>query len=171
MPRTFLDSPRRRAIVISWSLFSGIIHVVWELSWSLAAPLLRGPEARHGAKLFWTLYGLADYRYLHADPFVRALEFVTGTVVGTLNIWVAAMVWRRRRPAAATMALLIASVMEVYGTILYFGSELFGRFANVDTTSFVHTWVMFFGLNALWLLFPGWCIYEIVSRYVSPRRT
>jgi thiosulfate reductase cytochrome b subunit len=61
-------------------------------------------------------------------------------------------------------------VMEVDGTLLYFGSEMLNGWRNVDTTSFVHTWLMFFGLNALWLLFPGWCIYELVRHYAGERR-
>lgn len=40
------------------------------------------------------------------------------------------------------MVLLIASVMEVYGTILCLGSEMLNHWANVDTKSLVHTWVM-----------------------------
>ena len=30
---------------------------------------------------------------------------------------------------------------------------------------------MFFGLNALWVVFPGWCIYEIALDSVGRRAT
>ncbi|HEX6838798.1 MAG TPA: emopamil-binding family protein [Polyangia bacterium] len=117
-----------------------------------------------------TLYGSADFRYVHADPFVRMLELLTGTVVAALNLYAAYGPWKRRRVPRAMMALFVASVMEVDGTLLYFGSEMLNGWRNVDTTSFVHTWLMFFGLNALWLVFPGWCIYELVRHYVGERR-
>lgn len=159
----FPHNNRQRRVVILWSLVSGTIHAVWEGTWSLVAPLLRSSGAQHGWWLYWTLYGRADARYVHSDPFIRILELVTGTVVAGLNIWVALQFWRRRRQQAATVALLVVSVMEIYGTIMYFGSELMNRWANVDTSSFVHTWLMFFGLNVLWLLFPGWCLYEIIA--------
>lgn len=133
------------------------------------APYLQMPAARNGWREFWSLYGLADYRYLHADPFVRALELVTGTLVAALNLWTAYVVWRRRRQAVAIVVLLTASIMEVYGTILYFGSEWLNHWANVDTSSFLHAWVMFFGLNVLWLLIPGWCIYEILRVVLAAR--
>jgi hypothetical protein len=94
------------------------------------------------------------------------LEGVTGSVVAALNLYASYHIWKRRRVARAMMALLIVSVMEVYGTVMYFGSELLNGWANVDTGSFVHAWIMFFGLNALWLLFPGWCIYELVRTYL-----
>ncbi|HEX3855566.1 MAG TPA: emopamil-binding family protein [Polyangiaceae bacterium] len=158
----FPVSNRHRRIVIAWSIFSAFIHIFWEGAWSIAAPYLQTPAARHDWRLYWTLYGAADSRYLHADPFIRILELVTGTVVAGLNVWAAYQVWRRRKPISVMKALLIVSVMEVYGTVLYFGSEMMNGWANVDTKSFVHTWVMFFGLNALWLVFPGWCVYRIV---------
>lgn len=166
----FLDNKYHRRVVIAWSLISGFIHMFWEGAWSVAAEHLQGPAAQHGWRLYWTLYGAADYRYVHADPFIRILELVTGFVVGPLNLWVAYQLLRRRKRAASTMALLVASVMEVYGTVLYFGSEALNDWANVDTSSFVHTWLMFFGLNALWFAFPGWCIYEIVKGRLAELR-
>jgi len=159
----FPSSERQRRIVIIWSLASAFIHVFWEGAWSVAAPHLQSPEAQRDWRLYWTLYGMADYRYVHADPFIRILELVTGTLVASLNLWAAYQIWRRRKPAVAKMALLVTSVMEVYGTIMYFGSEMLNHWGNIDTSSFVHTWIMFFGLNALWFVFPGWCIYEIVK--------
>jgi hypothetical protein len=163
---TFLSSAPRRRIVIWWSLISGLIHFAWEGTWSVAAPHLQSAAAQHDWRLYWTLYGFADYRYVHADPFVRILEGVTGTVVAALNLYASYHIWKRRKIGSAMMALLVVSVMEVYGTVMYFGSELLNGWANVDTGSFVHTWIMFFGLNALWLLFPGWCIYELVRIYL-----
>ena len=160
----------RRRLIITWSLVSGLIHLLWEGTWSIAAPYLQSPAASHDWRLLWTLYGAADFRYVHADPFVRILELVTGTVVAALNLYVAYHLWKRRRVERALLALLVVSVMEVYGTILYFGSEMLHHWANVDTASFVHTWVMFFGLNALWFVFPGWCIYELVGYYAGTRR-
>jgi len=166
----FPASRRSRRLIIVWSFVSGLIHLGWEGTWSVAAPYLQAHAARHDWRLYWTLYGSADFRYLHADPFVRILELLTGTVVAALNLYAAYGLWKRRRVPRAMMALFVASVMEVDGTLLYFGSEMLNGWRNVDTTSFVHTWLMFFGLNALWLLFPGWCIYELVRHYAGERR-
>ncbi|MDB4968643.1 MAG: emopamil binding protein [Myxococcales bacterium] len=157
--------------MVIWSLVSGLIHVLWEGAWVVAAPYLQTPAALHDWRLYWTLYGFADHRYLHADPFLRVLELVTATVVAALNFWAAYQLSRRRNAASAMAALLVASVMEVYGTVLYFGSELFNHWADVDTTSFVHMWIMFVGLNALWVVIPGWCIYEILVYQLGSRRT
>jgi hypothetical protein len=166
----FPSSERQRLVLMIWSLVSGVVHVVWEGTWSLVAPLLMSHSSQHGWWLYWSLYGRADARYLHADPFIRILELVTGTVVAAMNLWSAHQLWRRRRPRSTMTVVLVASVMEVYGTIMYFGSEMLNHWANVDTHSVLHAWGMFFGLNALWLLFPGWCIYEIVAQMAAPGR-
>ena len=160
-----------RRVVIAWSVVSGLVHLLWEGTWSLAAPYLQSAAARHDWRQVWTLYGTADFRYVHADPFIRILELVTGTIVAGLNLYAAHGIATGRRVPRALVALFIASVMEVDGTLLYFGSEMLNHWRNVDTASFVHTWVMFFGLNALWLAFPGWCIYELVRYYASGRRS
>ncbi len=161
----FLERGLQRTLVIWWSLVSGVVHVLWEGTWSVAAPHLQDVAAQHDWRLYWTLYGAADRRYVHADPFLRMLELVTGTVVAALNLWVSYHIWKRKRIVTATVGLLVASVMEIYGTLLYFGSEWLNHWTNLDASSFVHTWVMFFGLNALWLVFPGWCVYELLVQH------
>ena len=162
-----MDQPAklRRAVII-WSLLSGIVHFTWELSWCIVSTQLASPQALHGWRRIWSLYGVADRRYLYADSFILILEVLTATVGGALNFYVVHQA-RRRRLQRATVALLIVSVMEVYGTLMYLGSEVFTRFANVNTASFVDTWLKFFGLNLLWVVFPGIFIYESVRYLVA----
>ncbi|MGZ3405036.1 MAG: EXPERA domain-containing protein, partial [Polyangia bacterium] len=94
------------------------------------------------------------------------LEVITATVGGALNFYVVHQA-RRRQLQKATIALLIVSVMEVYGTLMYLGSEVFTGFANVHTASFVDAWLKFFAVNMLWVVFPGVFIYESVRYLVS----
>ncbi|MDB4971524.1 MAG: hypothetical protein JWN44_7213 [Myxococcales bacterium] len=153
----------RRAVII-WSLVSGVVHFSWELSWCLVSRHLATPDALHGWRRIWSLYGVADRRYLNADSFILILEWITATVGGFLNFYVVVQA-RRRRLRHATVALLIVSVMEVYGTLMYLGSELFTNFANVHTASFVDAWLKFFAVNLLWVVFPGIFVYES-ARYL-----
>ncbi|MGZ3425737.1 MAG: EXPERA domain-containing protein [Polyangia bacterium] len=155
----------RRAVII-WSLVSGIVHFTWELSWCVVSSRLGRPEALHGWWRIWSLYGVADRRYLNADSFIMILEVITATVGGALNFYVVHQA-RRRQLQKATIALLIVSVMEVYGTLMYLGSEVFTGFANVHTASFVDAWLKFFAVNMLWVVFPGVFIYESVRYLVS----
>jgi EXPERA (EXPanded EBP superfamily) len=153
------SSPQLRRVVILWSLISGIVHFTWELSWCIVSSRLARPEALHGWWRIWSIYGIADRRYLNADSFILILEVITATVGGALNFYVVVQAWRGRLQAA-TVALLIVSVMEVYGTLMYLGSEVFTRFANVHTASFVDAWLKFFAVNMLWVVFPGVFIFE-----------
>ncbi len=160
------QAQRLRRAVIIWSLVSGIVHFTWELGWCVVSRHLDSPAALHGWRRIWSLYGVADRRYLHADSFILVLEVITATVGGFLNFYVVYQA-RRRRLQRATVALLIVSVMEVYGTLMYLGSELFAHFVNVNTVSFVDTWLKFFGMNILWVVFPGIFIYESVRYLVA----
>lgn len=155
----------RRAVII-WSLVSGIVHFSWELGWCLVSRHLASPDALHGWRRIWSLYGVADRRYLHADSFILVLEWITATVGGFLNFYVVVQA-RRRKLMHATVALLIVSVMEVYGTLMYLGSEWFTSFANVNTASFVDAWLKFFAVNLLWVIFPGIFVYESVRYLVA----
>jgi cholestenol Delta-isomerase len=159
----------RRAVII-WSLVSGIVHFTWELSWCLVSRHLATPDALHGWRRIWSLYGIADRRYLNADSFILILEWITATIGGFLNFYVVVQA-RRRRLQHATVALLIVSVMEVYGTLMYLGSELFTNFANVHTASFVDAWLKFFAVNLLWVIFPGIFVYESVRYLVAGGRS
>ena len=155
----------RRAVII-WSLVSGVVHFSWELGWCLVSRHLATPDALHGWRRIWSLYGVADRRYLNADSFILVLEWITATVGGFLNFYVVVQA-RRRRLRHATVALLIVSVMEVYGTLMYLGSEFFTNFANVNTASFVDAWLKFFAVNLLWVIFPGIFVYESVRYLVA----
>jgi hypothetical protein len=163
---TMDNSGRLRRAVIIWSLVSGIVHFTWELGWCAFSRHLATPDALHGFRRIWTLYGVADRRYLNADSFIEILEWITATLGGFLNFYVVVQA-RRRRLQHATVALLIVSVMEVYGTLMYLGSELFTNFANVNTASFVDTWLKFFGVNLFWVVFPGIFVYESVRYLVA----
>lgn len=159
----------RRAVII-WSLVSGIVHFTWELSWCIVSSRLGSPDALHGWLRIWSLYGVADRRYLHADSFILILEVITATVGGALNFYVVYQA-RRRKLQHAIVALLIVSVMEVYGTLMYLGSEMFTHFANVNTASFVDAWLKFFAVNMLWVVFPGLFVYESVRYLVAGGRS
>jgi len=164
------DSGKLRRAVIIWSLVSGLVHLSWELGWCLVSRHLATPDALHGWRRIWSLYGVADRRYLNADSFIEILEWVTATVGGFLNFYVVVQA-SRRKLRHALVALLLVSLMEVYGTVMYLGSEIFTGFANVNTVSFVDTWLKFFAVNMLWVVFPGYFVYESVKYLVAGGRS
>jgi cholestenol delta-isomerase len=150
----------QRRTVIAWSVFAGLA-VLWDFSWCFVFRQMQSAGIDHDWRIVWAVYGKADDRYLHGDRYLLTLEFITG-LCSLLNFYVVHQL-RRGTRERALVALFAVSIMEVYGALIYFGSEALNHFANVDTASFVHTWLMFVGMNALWLIFPGWCIYEVVA--------
>ncbi len=161
--RMWLSQGWRRTVVIWWSTFAGLA-VLWDLSWCFVFRALQSPEIDHGWRRIWALYGQVDRRYLQADPWLLVLEIVTGLFGSTLNFYLVYQLLRGRQ-RRARVALLVVSVMEIYGTVMYWGSEIVNHFAHVDTSSWLRTLVLFVGLNSLWLIFPGWCIYHLVAEY------
>jgi cholestenol delta-isomerase len=150
----------QRRTVIAWSIFAGLA-VLWDFSWCFVFRRMQSAGIDHDWRIVWAVYGKADDRYLHGDRYLLTLEFITG-LCSLLNFYVVHQL-RRGTRERALVALFAVSIMEIYGALIYFGSEALNHFANVDTASFVHTWLMFVGMNALWLIFPGWCIYEVVA--------
>jgi hypothetical protein len=167
----WLSVGARRTVVIAWALFAGLT-VLWDFSWCFVSSALRRPDLG-GWWRIWTVYGQIDRRYLQADPWLLSLEIMTGLFCPALNYYFVHQLLRRREQKAR-VALLVVSVMEVYGTVMYFGSELSSGLAHVDTSR-VLAMIVFFGLNSLWLVFPGCCIYLLVRDYgateLGSRRT
>ena len=171
----WLSVGTRRTIVIAWALFAGLA-VFWDFSWCFVSSALRRPDLG-GWWRIWTVYGQIDHRYLQGDPWLLSLEIMTGLFCPALNFYFVHQLLHRHEQKAR-VALLVVSVMEVYGTVMYFGSELSSGLAHVDTSR-VSAMIVFFGLSSLWLVFPCACIYllvrdygatELGARRVSPRR-
>jgi hypothetical protein len=155
----------KRKLVLGWTLFSAIA-TGWDLSWCFVHRLLQDDSHLGRWRQLWTLYGDADRRFLRSDPFVVVLEIVTGALVPAISLWIAHAIWKREH-RRATVALLFLSTAELYGTVLYFGTELANGMADINTASFTDTVLLFFGLNGLWLIFPAWCIYLSVRELLG----
>lgn len=156
----FLDDNQRgqRRIVLAWSLFAAIA-VMWDLSWCFVFRQLRSPAAAHDWRIIWTTYGNVDHRFVRGDGYLVVIEILTG--FGSLLHFYVVHELVRGSAARARLALLVVSIMDVYGALIYFGSEALAGFADIDTRHVVRTALLFFALNSLWLVFPGWCIYSI----------
>ena len=157
---------RQMRLPLRWSVFSGIIHIVWELPWCLLNRSLHLNTTAAWA-LPWTIYGHADRRYLLSDPFTLSLEWVTVLVVGSLN-FLTLNAYRRGHIRQSALFLLVGSVMETYGTVLYFGTELFNGFGNFNTGNWVDLWLKVVFFNVLWIIFPGICIYRAIRILAPP---
>jgi len=145
-------------LVIVWTIASTCAQVGWELPFVLLNKALVGVTEEDTWAWLWWAYGIADSRYLISDPFVVVMEGVTSMLGGPLEIWTVFLLRQKRWRLAAIVGLCIAAT-QWYGTVLYFGTELFVGLKHVNTEVFVDFWFKFLALNALWMVLPlvqGW---------------
>jgi hypothetical protein len=140
-----------------WLLISGIAHVTWELSWCFVHPYLHHVTEKDKWAWIWWAYGVADRRYLISDSATVILEWVTAIISGPLTLY--AFYLLKKNPQKAGLYILVTSLMDLYGAILFFGTEVLNGFPHIDTQHFINFWIKFWGLNSLWVFFSILCIY------------
>ncbi len=144
-----------------WLLISGIAHVTWELSWCFVHPYLHNVTEKDKWAWIWWAYGVADHRYLISDSATVILEWVTATIGGPLTLYAFYLLKKNYRKAG--LCILVTSLMDLYGAVVFFGTEVLNGFPNIDTEHFVNFWIKFWGLNSLWVFFSIFCIYVAIS--------
>lgn len=97
-------------------------------------------------------YAKADSRYAARDAFTIVMEGVTAFFVGPLCLaaawaYTAAAPWRH-------LAALVASVCQLYGDALYFGTAAFDGMAHTRGEP-LYFWFYFVVLNGVWVVLPG----------------
>ncbi|MGM0577618.1 MAG: EXPERA domain-containing protein [Myxococcota bacterium] len=146
-------SARLVDMLVLWTIASACAQLGWELPFALMHESIEGVTAQDTwAWIFWA-YGIADARYLIADPFVVIMEGFTSLLGGPLELWAIWLLARERVRAAALVALVVGAT-QWYGTVLYFGVEVFQGLAHVNTANFFDFWLKFLVLNGFWLVMP-----------------
>eukprot|EP00775_Hariotina_reticulata_P011948 gene11948-12091_t len=117
-----------------WFLCSGLIHLIVE-----------GKE-----------YSKADSRYATRDDFIVSMEAVTAFIEGPgclLIVWgmLKARPWRY-------VAILLVSLGQLYGDVLYFGTCLHGGVERHSRPEFIYFWFYFVIVNSVWIVVPLICI-------------
>lgn len=144
-------------LLVIWTWASALAQFGWELPFVLLSQTLKGVTANdHWFFLFWS-YGVADQRYLIADPFTVCMEAVTSMIGGPLEIYVLYLFKRGRLRTAVYWAVII-SATQLYGTVLFFGIEALEGFRHVGQGA-ANVWIKFVGLNGVWMVMPVVCLF------------
>ena len=147
-----------------WLWVSGITHLTWELSWCLIHARLHGAGESDLAWWLWWVYGVADNRYLASDSFVVPMEWFTSVLGGPLAFY-ALRLLATGRELRGHLFVIGLSVMELYGTLLYWTTEWANGFTSADPGDPLNFYVKFIGINALWVIFPALSIW-VAGRWV-----
>jgi hypothetical protein len=148
-----------QGMVMVWFGITFTTHLTWELAWVLLRKrIIAAPDAIWSYP-WWAYIDGGDARYASGSSQVIMIESLTA-LVGVLGF---GALWLRHRSNGqnplATLMLMATAVAHIYGTCMYFGSEVLDGFPNVDTTSFVDYALKFWVLNGIWLVMPWAVLY------------
>ncbi len=150
---------RLQSLCLVFLVVSCITHLSWEFVWLIAHEAIAGARDSAWAYPWWSYIDGGDARYANPTPTLIMMEVLS--VANGLMGAVGLVLWRRSHGTDRRANFLFAAmaVVHLYSTSLYFGSEIIEGLPNVDTTSFLDTWIKFGLANLPWLAFPPCVVY------------
>lgn len=159
---------RLQSLCLLFLIVSCVTHLSWELVWLIAHDTIATSRDAAWAYPWWAYIDGGDMRYASATPTLLMMEVlsVTNGLVGALGL----ALWYRSggRDRRAVLLFMAMAVVHLYSTSLYYGGEILEGLPNVDTTSFLDTWIKFGLANLSWLVFPP-CVLIWGSRRLLQR--
>lgn len=155
--RSWTRFQRIESLCLVFLVVSYLTHLTWELAWLLFHQAIQAGRDAAWAYPWWAYIDGGDLRYASSSPTLLTMEIlsVTNGVVGVLGL----SLWLRSRDARGVLLCMATAVVHLYSTSLYFGSEILAGLPNVDTSSFLDTWIKFGLVNAPWIVFPWLVLY------------
>lgn len=151
----------KERLLVCWFLCTGLIHFLIEGAVVLDADFFRD-KSRNIFSEIWKEYSKADSRYATRDDFVISMEAVTAFVEGPgcfLIVWAlcARKAWRY-------VAVVLVSLGQLYGDVLYFGTCLHGGVHRHSRPEWLYFWFYFVIINGIWIAVPFACIVWASNR-------
>ncbi|CAK4034963.1 Emopamil-binding -like [Lecanosticta acicola] len=116
------------------------------------------------AKL-WMEYAKADRRWGGSDLTIISLELLTVFIAGPMALHICNRLRKQREDAWFWMVVLATG--ELYGGFMTFAPEWLSGNANLDASNWMYLWLYLVFFNAgLWVVIPGWILYEAYGRIV-----
>jgi len=157
--RSWTRFERVESLALLFMIVSYATHLSWELVWLLFHESIQAARDSAWAYPWWAYIDGGDMRYAGSPPALVMMEIlsVTNGIIGAVGL----MRWFRSggTDARAVLLCMATAVVHLYSTSLYYGSEILDGLPNVDTSSFLDTWVKFGLANASWLIFPWVVLY------------
>ncbi len=150
---------RIRSMCLLFLIVSAITHLSWELVWLIFHDAIAAGRDAAWAYPWWAYIDGGDMRYAEATPnllMMEVLSVTNGCIAATgLYLWYRSHGADRR----ALLCFMVNASVHLYSTALYFGGEIIEGLPNVDTTSFLDTWIKFGLANAPWIVFPWFVLW------------
>lgn len=145
---------RLESLVLLYLGMSYVTHLSWELGWLvLHHAIIAHPDA-FWTYTWWAYIDGGDARYAHPSGTLLALETlsVTNGAVGMAALWRYLASGRRGKTAVLVMAA--TAVVHLYSASFYYIGEILDGLPNVNTESFIGTYIKFGLANTPWVVFP-----------------
>lgn len=173
--RSWSARQRIESLCILFLIVSCLTHLSWELVWLVAHDAIAAARDSAWAYPWWAYIDGGDLRYAEASPslvMMEVLSIANGSMCA-LGLWLWYRAKRRgRRDRRAVLLFMAMAVVHLYSTSLYYGSEILAGLPNVDTSSFLDSWIKFGLANSPWLVFPPlvlWWGHGIVMHQATRR--
>ncbi len=150
---------RIESLCIVFMIVSYATHLSWELAWLLLHDAIAGAQNSAWAYPWWAYIDGGDLRFAEAPANLITMEIlsVTNGSIGMLGM----ILWRRssHTDVRAVLLFMATAIVHLYSTSLYYGGEILSGLPNVDTSSFLDSWIKFGLANAPWIVFPWFVLY------------
>jgi hypothetical protein len=150
---------RLQSMCLLFMIVSYATHLTWELGWLVFHESIQAARDAAWAYPWWAYIDGGDLRFAGSSPTLLMMETlsVANGLIGALGLylWYAS----RGKDERAVLLCMATAVVHLYSTSLYYGGEILGGLRNVDTTSFVDTWIKFGLANAPWIVFPWFVLF------------
>jgi hypothetical protein len=150
---------RVESLCLVFLVVSYFTHLSWELVWLLFRDSIATARDAAWAYPWWAYIDGGDLRYAEAPANLVMMEVlsVVNGLVGTTGL----VLWFRsgKTDSRGLLLCMATAVVHLYSTSLYYGGEILEGLPNVDTTSFLDTWIKFGLANLPWLVFPWFVLY------------
>ncbi len=157
--RDWSQFERVTSCALLFMIVSYFTHLSWELAWLLFHDAIQAGRDAAWAYPWWAYIDGGDMRYAVPTPTLITMEIlsVTNGLVGAtgLYLWLGS----GRRDRRGVLLCMATAVVHLYSATLYYGGEILDGLPNVDTTSFLDTWIKFGLANAPWVVFPWLVLY------------
>jgi len=157
--RTWTRFERIASCALVFMVVSYFTHLSWELVWLLFHEAIRAAQDAAWAYPWWAYIDGGDLRYAQPSSTLVTMEIlsVTNGLVGATGLFL----WLRsgRTDRRGVLLCMATAVVHLYSATLYYLGEIIEGMPNVDTSSFLDTWIKFGLANAPWLVFPWLVLY------------
>jgi len=152
--RSWTLRERVQSLCLLFLIVSCITHLSWEFIWLVAHDAIAASRDAAWAYPWWAYIDGGDMRYAEATPTLLMMELLS--VTNGAVCLVGLVLWHRSkgRDLRAILLFMGMAAVHLYSTSLYYGGEIIAGLPNVDTSSFLDTWIKFGLANASWLIFP-----------------